>query len=746
MTAQQTMSPQQAIALAIQHHQAGRLQDAEAIYRQVLAAEPNNADASHLLGALALQVNRPEVALPLLDAAVARDGKRPEYHANRGLALANLRRYEEAIAALRRALALKPDMPEPHGNLGAVFCDLNRFDEAIASCNEALRLRPNYPEALNTLGNALQCTGRTNPSIVALRRAVELRPNYAEAYSNLGNALRDKQRLAEAVSACQKAISIRANFPEAHNNLGNAYRDMGRFDQAITSYRQALALRPNYIDASNNLATALYDSGQFEQAIAAYRRALTVDPANPMVLNNLGNVLQEAGSLDEALACFEAVLKDHPDFHQTHNNLAHTLKEVGLLDEALAEYDQALKLRPDDAAVHSNRIYTMHFHPGFDQKAIGEALRKYNQRFRSPIPAHDPKAEKNPDRRLRIGYVSPYFRTHVVGMNLLPLLEKHDRSRYEIFCYSDVRMADEMTRRIRTHVDRWRQILGQSHDQVAELIRRDRVDILVDLTVHMAGNRLPVFARKPAPIQATYLGYCGSTGLEAVDYRLSDPHLDPEGSDDKYVEKTIRLPTCYWCYRPMGEAPEIGPVPEKVTFACLNNFAKVSPAALDLWKQILEAAPGSTLLVQCPAGAHRQRLVDRFGDSIRIVALQPWAQYMQTYNQATVCLDPFPYGGGITTCDALFMGVPVVTLSGERPVGRAGRTLLTQVGLGDLTASTPEEYVKIAVGLANDRARLEELRRTLRDRMKNSPLMDASRLARDVEAAYQQMWRQWINA
>ena len=301
-----------------------------------------------------------------------------------------------------------------------------------------------------------------------------------------------------------------------------------------------------------------------------------------------------------------------------------------------------------------------------------------------------------------------------------------------------------MTDRIRACADHWRPILGKTDEEVAGIIRQDGIDILVDLTLHMNDNRMTLFALKPAPIQVTYLGYCGSTGLEAVDYRFSDPYLDPPGTDDRYVEKTVRLPTSYWCYRPGGPTPEVTPAPDQITFACLNNFAKVSQAALELWSRIVAKVPGARFVLLSPPGRHREEIGKLFGDRVEFLRLQTYEAYLATYQRTSISLDPFPYGGGITTCDSLWMGVPVVTLAGERPLSRAGVTLLSQIGLQELIAQTAEEYVEIAVELAMDRGRLAELRKSLRERMRRSPLMDAGRVTREIEAAYREMWRKWV--
>ena len=362
--------------------------------------------------------------------------------------------------------------------------------------------------------------------------------------------------------------------------------------------------------------------------------------------------------------------------------------------------------------------------------------------------------DRSPDRRLRVGYVSPNFGNHPVGRFLLPLLESHDRTSFETFCYASVDIPDAMTDRCRTHADVWRDVHQLSDEQLANTIRQDQIDILVDLTMHMGNNRLLVFARKPAPVQVTYLAYCGTTGLSTMDYRLTDPYLDPPGEvEGFYSEQSVRLPETYWCYRPAIETPPVHALPAltvgRVSFGSLNNFCKVTPPVLATWSRLLQAVPGARLLLHARTGSHRDR-VRRFlteqgvlAERVVFIDFQPMTEYFDVYEQVDVALDPFPYGGGTTTCDALWMGVPVVSLAGPRAVGRGGLSILSNLGLSDWVAHDAEQYVQIAVGLVSDLLRLSNIRATLRQRMQSSVLMDAPRFARNIEAAYREMWRRW---
>jgi predicted O-linked N-acetylglucosamine transferase (SPINDLY family) len=430
--------------------------------------------------------------------------------------------------------------------------------------------------------------------------------------------------------------------------------------------------------------------------------------------------------------------------------------ERGRLDEAIAEYRVALDLRPDAAHIHSNLVRILHYHPGYDQQMIGDECRRWSSRHAEPlrneIRPHANHAD--PERRLHVGYVSPDFRDHADSFFTIPLLSNHDHGRFEVFCYAQVARPDALTERLRGHADVWRDIVGLSDPQVADLIRSDRIDILVDLKLHTADNRLRVFARKPAPVQVAWLGYPGTTGLSTIDYRLTDPHLDPPGLFDAcYTEESLRLPDTFWCYDPLTDQPPVNELPAlesgAVTFGCLNAFCKVNDGCLALWARVLRAVPGSRLLLMAPQGGARdevQARLDREGIAAARVAFadkRSRPEYLKLYHQVDLCLDPLPYNGHTTGLDAFWMGVPTVTMPGRTAVGRAGWSQLCNLDLKELAAETTEAYVALAAGLAGDLPQLRELRRTLRQRMSQSPLMDSRRFARNVELAYRQMWRRW---
>ena len=448
-----------------------------------------------------------------------------------------------------------------------------------------------------------------------------------------------------------------------------------------------------------------------------------------------------------------------PDYALAYSNMGNSLTAVGRLDEAIAAYRRALALRPDHAETHSNLLFTLHYHPDHDARTLLAEHRRWAGQFAAPLAAQiEPHPnDRNPDRKLRVGFVSPDFSGHPVGRLLRPLFAQRDRRNADFLAYSDVRAPDAVTHELEAGTDGWLSIVGMSDSQVAERIRNDGIDILVDLALHTANNRMLVFARKPAPVQVSMLGMPATTGLTTIDYRLTDGYFDPPGPADlDYTERSIRLPRSIFCYTPPEEAPAVGPLPAGktgiITFGCLNQLAKVSRPAIQAWIGILQSLPDARLVLQAPPGSHREALRRLFleggivPDRLEFVAKVPWREYLRSYGDLDLSLDPFPYNGHSSTFDALWMGVPVITLAGRTGVGRAGVSVLSNLGLPELIAGTPEDYVAIAVGLARDQERLAGLRSGLRERMQASPLMDFQQYAADVEDAFRRMWRTWCEA
>jgi protein O-GlcNAc transferase len=648
-----------------------------------------------------------------------------------------------------------PDDPEALKRVGLVHLQERRFDLAIQCFRKGLEMRPDSPALWSHLGIALQESGQSAESIESFRKACALRPNAGELHSNLGSALWQAKQLKEAEAACRRAIELKPDLPDAYGNLGNAILEQDRVDEAIAAFEKSIELRPDAAAGYYNLGHALSRASQHEKAADAYAKAVELQPNFVEALTGLGYMLKNLGKGDESLAAFEKAVAAEPGRASLHNNLANALKDIGELGTAIATMHRAIELDPKDAGIHSNLIFLLNYVLD-DPKAIGDELRRWNERHGRPLKSliRPHENDRSADRRLRIGYVSPDLYAHPVGRMMLPLLASHDRTRFEIFCYSGTVSPDPTTRQMQNLVSAWRDTRTMSDAELADQVRRDRIDILVDLAMHTGGNRLLVFAQKPAPVQATYLAYCGSSGLETMDFRLSDPYMDPPGADESgYSEKTIRLANTFWSYFPTNnEAPaEETPASKAgyVTFGCQNNYCKISPGAWTAWFEILRQVAGSRLFIYCAKGRHRERAKNRIReagiDPHRLVFSESTgADYFLQYREIDLALDPFPYGGGMTTCDAIWMGTPVLALRGKTGVGRGGASIMSNLGLTELIGDNVQDYVRIAADLGQNPSRLNELRRGLRQRMQRSPLMNARQFAADIESAYGQMWQEWL--
>ncbi|MGD0542162.1 MAG: tetratricopeptide repeat protein [Tepidisphaeraceae bacterium] len=753
------MSDEQTFQLALYHHRSGHFSQAQELYNKILVKNPRDANALHLSGTLLAQMGRSEEGIALMQKAIEVRPNVALFHLNLGEAYGRMGKMAEAIASFGQAIKLDPALAKAHLRLSVALNIVGRFDEAITAAQRAIAIRSDDAEAHFNLAGALYGAGQLDAAIAAYRRTVEIDSNYLDAHLNLAAVLEKSSRFDEAIAAASRAIAFRPDSAEAHNNLGVALEGRGRVDEAIAAYAAATRLNPKIGRVYCNLGHALANKARFDEAIAACSTAVRLEPNFAQAHRNLASALWQKGLLDDALRSCTRAVELAEKLADSHKTLGNILKDMGQIDRAIASYRRAVELDPENSITCSNLLYTLYFDPNCPPAELLALHLQWARRHADPlkylIRPHENDRQAN--RRLRIGYVSPDFREHPVGRFLLPLLAHHDHAQFEIFCYDCGQLPDGVTSRFQRHADVWREIRTLSHEQAAAQIRQDRIDILVDLTMHMASNRLLVFARKPAPIQATYLAYAGTTGLDTIDYRITDPHLDPPGSSDQpYAERSIRLEETYWCYEPPLDSPDITPPPAAssgfVTFGCLNNFCKVTTATLQAWLRILAAVPNSRLLLHASPGSHRDRISRSLADCridpqrLGFVAKLSIAQYLRQYNNIDIGLDPFPYVGGTTTCDALWMGVPVVTLRGQTAISRGGASILTNIGLPELIAHSPEEYVHLATDLAMDLPRLSHLRSNLREKMRGSPLMDAPRFARNMEAVFRQMWRDFVSA
>lgn len=776
---------------ALEYRRAGNLAQAEALCHEILKLEPDRHDVLFLMGGLAFQTGQYQASEDFIRKAVRANPSSAVYQSDLALALEAQGKYEEAASNYRKALSLKPDLVMAHNNIGNVLLALGKSDEAIVSYRKAIKLKPDYTDALCNLGVVLKGLGRHDEALGCYRKALSFKQDAAEVHYNIGSVLQAQNQFDEAIGSYRKALSFRPAYPEAYYDLGIAFHAQGKLDVAIESYRKALSLKPEFAQANNNLGNLFLEQDNLEAAFECYRKALSSNPELPQAQYNLGNVLMAQDRLDEAADAYRKTLSLEPDNAEAYcmlgivchlqrktdeananlkiaisykpewaealNDRGVVLRDLGKLDEAMGSFRKALSINQDFPAAHSNLLLAMQFDPDAPPDQLLAEHLKYAARFEAPLTAErlSHSNTKEPDRRLRIGYVSPDFRNHAVAYFFEPILENHDREHFEIFCYYNNNHRDEYTDRIIAHSDHWLPCRKMGDAELAERIKADGIDILIDLAGHTVGNRLGAFARKPAPIQITYLGYPGTSGLSAVDYRLTDNYADPPGSEIYYTEKLLRLPDSLCCYKPQ-DMSAILPLPAlqngHITFGSFNNFNKIDHTCIELWARLLLAVPNSRMMMlTIPEGASRQRIQEQFAtldvapERLEFRGFLPKAEFRQMFQQIDIALDPIAVTGGTTTCETLWMGVPVIILAGPRYITRVGYSFLSAAGMQEFAAATPEEYIAIAVRLANDIPQLAKLHAGMRSRVAASPLVDEERFTRNLEKIYREVWIEWCD-
>lgn len=674
----------------VAQHRAGQVANAERLYRQVLEADRNHEQASFLMAAIAIESDRSQEAVPVLERLTALHPTNANYFANLGEAYRRLADYERAAGALARAVSLNPELVQAHFNLGLVMRALSEVTLALRAFERATELKPDSALIQYGLARALSDSGEHARAVGHYQCALVLNANASNVLADYAICLRKLRRYEGALRAASRAVELEPNNALAHHERSASLTELGRFDEAVKSSEKALALRPDFGSAHAGLAAALTSSGRLSLGIAAYRKAVELDP--------------------------------------------------------------------EDGWLHSNLAFLLGFHPGESAQSILAEARSWARRHAAPFARHIRPHQNTADarRKLRIGYVSSNFNDHCQARFTLPLFRHHDRSQFELHAFASLLEGDEVTRELRSHFDHWCDISGLDAIAAAAQIRSRGIDILIDLTMHMSVSLLAIFACKPAPVQIAWLAYPGTTGLPEMDYRVTDRHLDPEELVEPYSEASLVLPDTFWCYDPGTREPPVSELPARsnghVTFGCLNSFWKLNETTLQLWARVLERVPGSRMLLLAPEGSARERVLGSFESAgiaperIEFVSRKTRAEYLKVYHRIDVCLDALPYNGHTTSLDAFWMGVPVLTLVGSTVVGRAGLCQALNLDLPQLVTHTPDEFVAAAKGLVDDLDALSQLRAGLRARMERSPLMDAPRFARNLEAKFREAWQRWCTS
>jgi predicted O-linked N-acetylglucosamine transferase (SPINDLY family) len=603
---------------------------------------------------------------------------------------------------------------------------------------------------------AHQRAGRAREAESAYRQLISRNPQHQQALFHLSVLFLQSGRFEEASRYLERLVEMAPDQPVLLTNLGEAYRRGGELELAATTFERILELDPDFPEARQNLGITLMDAGRPNEALPHLERAVALRPDSALFHVSLAWALGKLERPDESLEHARHAVELEPEHASGHLHLANAQNDLGDRAGAIASYRRAVELDPSDYRAHSNLILVALADPAWDSAMLHAEARAWAKLHAEPLRVRiEPHTnDRRADRRLRVGYVSPDFRAHPVRQFLMPLLRHHEPSAVEVFLYSSVERPDFSTEEYRTLAgERFRDISRTDDLAVAALVRRDRIDVLLDLAVHGAGHRLRVFAMKPAPVQMTWLGYNGTTGLDTVDYRITDPYFDPPGTDPSdFSEAPLVLPESYWCYDALEQDLPVAPLPAltdgHVTFGCLNSYRKVHPGALALWSRVLAEAPGSRLALLVADHPRVRKELESAGiDPSRVDfgGRSSRREYLERHHHVDLALDTFPFCGGTTSLDAVFMGVPVVTLTGRTTLQRAGSSIANNLGLPELVTTTEDAFVAKAVEWARDVPRLSALRASLRGRLEASPFCDYPRFARNLESAYRKAWQTWCD-
>jgi len=676
------------------------------------------------------------------------------------------KKYKHCCQPQDEARAQRPSDAALSGTLQDALAhhQAGHLSQAQSLYQQVLRAEPRQPVALHFSGILAHQRGNHVLAVELIGRALAIRPDDAEAHFNLGAIHQQQGDLQAAVRCYRESLQIAPEAAEVHTNLGNTLKDLGETDEALACYRRAVAIRPDDAVAQFNFGNLCRDLGDAVEAAAHYRSALRIRPEFAEAQNNLGNALKDLGEAVEALACYRRAIAIRPNYPEAHFNLGNVLRDQGDLDGTLACFRSALAIRSDYADAYTNMLFVHAYHGLLDPQDYRTLARGWEQ---ACVPEPERRAararifQRSPlaGRRLRLGYVSGDFRTHALSYFLEQLFTHHDRSRIELFAYSTNAERDAVTDRLQALVEHWVSAAGMPGATLRDRIEADGIDTLVDLSGHTGHNRLDVFARRAAPVQVHYHGYMASTGLSEMDYWIGDTVLTPPETDAHYCETIWRLPRVWVAYEGKADAPVPAPrtvAGDVIRVGSFNHLAKLTPATLALWARVLGALPRAKLLLKTKAladAANRGRILDAMAASgiaserieLRDVSLTPdWTSHMACYDDLDIALDPVGgLAGGTTSCDALWMGVPVVTLMGDRMASRMTASMLCALGHEEWIARSESEYVQKVIELAGDARRRSALRIELRGRMAQSPLCDAGSLAECLEAAYFEMTARW---
>lgn len=722
--------------------------------RLAVRKNPGSAKAHADLGVALQSTGQLELAVASQRRALELDPGLVWLHAILAPALKALGQHEGAADSYRKAIALQPDNATLHYGLGEALRALSQYQGAVDSYRRALALRPEDADSHNGLGAALHGLGQFDSAGDSFRRALALAPDQIDVRLNLGSTALRLGQFNAAATAYNAVLQLRPDHYDAHFNLGLTLDGMGQHEAALASYQQALRVRPGDVNAQRSISATLSRMGQLDEALALRQALLDADPDNGLLHFDVGQSLHAMGQFGPALESLERALALRPGDAAVHTYIASIQMEAGERDLSLESYRRALQLNPSSAA-HSNMLFALSHCTNDPHELFSEHLR-FAELFELPQRPHRTPHPNTPDpgRRLNVGFVSADLHNHAVVTFLEPILELLTHStELTLHAYSNGTIDDHVSQRLRGYIPHWRRINALDDDAAERLIRADGIDILIDVSGHSGGNRLPLFARKPAPVQASWMGYAGTTGLEAMDYYVTDGFHLPEGRyDDQFTEKIARIPLGA-PFMPEPDAPDVSPLPALtngyVTFGTFNRANKLSPEVIALWAKLLHAIPDAKLVLGgLHAGADQVVtgwFINEGIDPARLI-VQPRGtvgEYLAAHDRVDICLSAFPYTGTTTVCHALWMGVPTLTSTGPTNPSHAAVCSMAHLGLSSFVADDDEHFVRLGVFLSQNLDELAGLRASMRERFTNSVVGHPIIAATGLERALRLMWERW---
>lgn len=766
-------------ATALQRGDYGQALD---LLKKATAADPDFPQAHDDLASTYMALGQWDDALRSFHDSIAINPDNADAHANMGNALFNLGRFADAVDCYQRFIALitAPSEVPPSGapqnlggiegsspeslqvskmaqayfNIGNAHLSMGGAGDAIPNYETALSLQPDYIDALNNLSVACRQSGDDLKALGYLEKIIRISPDYVNAHNNLGDIHLNLGHLEAAIQCYEKVVSLEPGRAESQHNLGLAYALTNRPDEAVAKYKIAISLNPDFSLAYFNLGNAYRSLNDPDEAVACYETAIRINPDDADTYTNLGNLQRKRGQLSDSLESLENATRIRPDFSLAFSNLGLVLHVLGRIEDSVEQYRKAVELAPTDADAHTNLIYSMQFLPDITGEALLDESVKWDSLHSAPARTTRYSNTPDPERRLRVGYVSADFRNHAAAYFLEPLVQGHNREAVEVFCYPTTVRHDAVTDRFMAHADVWRPTAAMTHDEFNQVIRDDRIDIIVECTGRTSDNRLVSLSQKPAPVQVNYLAMHGETsGMDCMDYALSDSIMTPSSVEHQLSEKLLLLKHGSFIFQPDVNLPDVAPPrgPDAVpVFACVGAPHRISDAAVELWARLLEMVPDARMLFKHPdytdpkTRALWQRKFERIGPRATFEGVEGgWGQHMDVYGRVDVVLDTYPMSGATTCLFPLWMGVPVLVFTAPFYGHRVGSSVMANADMSDFVLADADAYLETAADLVQDRDRLAQLREELRGRVSISPLCDVQSRVGDIESAYREIWRTW---